>query len=167
MSQPPKASWGFSATEVGFSVRRFFQFCCAIPYYQTIWLNFYDVGGHEKIRNIWPNYYADVFGCVFVIDSNDRQRFPEVKRVLHEMANHTLMKGKPLLLIANQKIADTSVSVEELKIELDIQGLIPKGMVSIRDSLILIRETSLNDGISLGLHEGSILFLIPYKESNG
>lgn len=56
------------------------------------------MGGHEKIRKIWNQYYADVYGCVFVVDCAAPQRFPEAQAALHQMALDPLMIRKPILM---------------------------------------------------------------------
>jgi len=35
-----------------------------------------DLGGHEKIRAIWKNYYSTSLGLVYVFDASDHLRFP-------------------------------------------------------------------------------------------
>jgi GTP-binding protein SAR1 len=42
----------------------------------------YDLGGHTTARKVWKDYYADVDAIVFLVDSVDRDRFPESKREL-------------------------------------------------------------------------------------
>lgn len=41
----------------------------------------YDLGGGERIRDIWENYYAEVHGVIFVVDTDDVQRRTEVSVV--------------------------------------------------------------------------------------
>ena len=40
-------------------------------------LNVWDIGGQKKIREYWVNYYNNVDGIVFVIDSSDEERVKE------------------------------------------------------------------------------------------
>lgn len=37
--------------------------------------NIIDLGGHERIRAIWKNYYNTSLGLVIVFDSADERRF--------------------------------------------------------------------------------------------
>eukprot|EP00698_Gefionella_okellyi_P011664 TRINITY_DN3091_c0_g1_i1.p1 TRINITY_DN3091_c0_g1~~TRINITY_DN3091_c0_g1_i1.p1 ORF type:complete len:132 (+),score=17.91 TRINITY_DN3091_c0_g1_i1:113-508(+) len=41
----------------------------------------WDVGGHLQARALWKNYVIDAQAIVFLIDSNDRERFEESKKV--------------------------------------------------------------------------------------
>ena len=45
----------------------------------------YDLGGGERIRDIWDNYYAEVHGVIFVVDTDDTQRKAEVCLLLIPM----------------------------------------------------------------------------------
>ena len=50
----------------------------------TIW----DVGGNCKNRVLWKHYFEGTEGLIFVVDSNDRDRFgdaaEELKKLLYE-----------------------------------------------------------------------------------
>jgi GTPase SAR1 family protein len=48
----------------------------------------YDLGGHTTARKVWKDYYADVDAIVFLVDSVDRDRFPESKRELDVRCIH-------------------------------------------------------------------------------
>lgn len=37
----------------------------------------WDVGGQDKIRPLWRHYYQNTQGCIFVVDSNDRDRIDD------------------------------------------------------------------------------------------
>ncbi|KAJ3363930.1 ADP-ribosylation factor-like protein 13B [Allomyces javanicus] len=63
----------------------------------------FDVGGHDRIRGIWANYYAETHGIVFVVDGTDVARFAEAYKVLHAAFNDARVKGKPLLLLINKR----------------------------------------------------------------
>ena len=50
---------------------------CAILYYtvlQGYHVTIYDLGGSKSFRGIWPKYYHEVHGFIFVVDSADRYR---------------------------------------------------------------------------------------------
>lgn len=37
------------------------------------------MGGHKAVRKIWKNYYSQVSGIVYLIDSSDEKKFDESK----------------------------------------------------------------------------------------
>eukprot|EP00435_Cladocopium_sp_Y103_P058720 s315_g20.t1 len=44
---------------------------------ELISIDAWDVGGRDKLRPLWRHFYAEKNAVIFVIDSNDRDRFPE------------------------------------------------------------------------------------------
>jgi len=58
----------------------------------------YDLGGGPNIRGIWHNYYAEVYGLVFVVDASDENRMDECLQVIKSLLDNDLVQGKPLLL---------------------------------------------------------------------
>ncbi|VCW84655.1 unnamed protein product [Gulo gulo] len=66
-------------------------------------VSIYDLNGDMKGREIWPNYYAQAHGLVFVLDSSDLGRMQEVKIILTHLLADKRVAGKPLLLLANKQ----------------------------------------------------------------
>ena len=62
----------------------------------------YDLGGSKSFRGIWPKYYHEVHGFIFVVDSSDAGRLAECSGVLQGMLDHHQVRGKPILLLANK-----------------------------------------------------------------
>ncbi|VDM80942.1 unnamed protein product [Strongylus vulgaris] len=63
----------------------------------------YDLGGHERIRDIWTNYYAEVHGIMFVVDISDEDRLDENYEMLRKVQLHKDTAKKPLLVVLNKK----------------------------------------------------------------
>ena len=61
----------------------------------TLW----DVGG--TMRKIWPQYYGEADGVVFVVDASDRQQFGESCEALREILQNTATC--PVLVLANKQ----------------------------------------------------------------
>jgi GTPase SAR1 family protein len=59
---------------------------------------FYDLGGGARIRGVWPQYFADVHGLIYVVDSSDASRLPEAAKELHAALEHPMVVGKPTLM---------------------------------------------------------------------
>merc|ERR1712182_19981 len=47
--------------------------------YKNISFHVWDVGGQDKIRQLWRHYYTNTQGVIFVVDSNDRDRVGEAR----------------------------------------------------------------------------------------
>ncbi|KAB0344737.1 hypothetical protein FD754_021663, partial [Muntiacus muntjak] len=66
-------------------------------------VSIYDLKGDMQGREIWPNYYAQAHGLVFVLDSSDLERMQEVKVLLPNLLSDERVVGKPILLLANKQ----------------------------------------------------------------
>lgn len=53
----------------------------------------YDLGGGPHFRQIWSQYYSEVHGVIFVIDSSDFTRLDECRAVLGEVLSHDKISG--------------------------------------------------------------------------
>ena len=50
--------------------------------YKGFNVTIYDLGGSKSFRGIWPKYYHEVHGFIFVVDSADDQRLDETAEVI-------------------------------------------------------------------------------------
>ncbi|KAJ3323022.1 ADP-ribosylation factor-like protein 13B [Boothiomyces sp. JEL0866] len=160
-SNPPRAKWGFTSTTIKLTSKQFLPFCIPIPIKKDVWLTFYDVGGDAKIRSIWPNYYADVYASIFVVDTSAPHRFEEAKMELHNMAKSPLMAGKPILILGNKG----TLSVKELTKILDISQLCMESMEKSKATLISVKVCDLNSSSGGTVKEG-VDWVIRGIESN-
>jgi ADP-ribosylation factor-like protein 13B len=149
---PSGSSWGFTATAVSFTFERSVDFLCVkIPFKHTRILNFFDLGGHIKFRNIWSEYYADCFGLIYVINTKATERIEEAKNALQAIAADPRMQGKPMLILANGASRN---ELSSLSRTLALEELIPKGLTSTRDNLICMKDCMLTE-TSKSLDDGS------------
>jgi len=65
-------------------------------------LNVWDIGGQKAIRTYWKNYYDNVDGLVFVVDSNDEERLEECVNEFNELLADEGLAKVPLLVYANK-----------------------------------------------------------------
>ena len=106
----------------------------------TIW----DVGGQDKIRILWKHYYQNSDGIIFVIDSNDKERFETVRETLLLCLNEEELKDAALLIFANKQDINGAVSPSELTKILEME--------KIRNRKWLVQGSSAISG--QGLKEG-------------
>ena len=61
-------------------------------------VSLYDIGGGKNIRAVWKNYFAEIHGLIFVIDSSSRDCMQDAGQVFTECLQHPSITGKPVLL---------------------------------------------------------------------
>ena len=77
-------------------------------------LKLWELGGGPSIRDVWTQYYASVHGAIFLVDASDGARFAEARELLHCACANEMMRGKPMLVLANKQDSATAVSAAEL-----------------------------------------------------
>ena len=84
----------------------------SLKYNEDVTIKLNDVGGKERIRGIWENYYHDSHGIIFVLDSScSNEKFLETIFVAKTALNHNFLKSKPLLIICNKEDMSESRSI--------------------------------------------------------
>ena len=107
----------------------------------TIW----DVGGQDKIRILWKHYYQNSDGIIFVIDSNDKERFEKVKETLLLCLNEEELRDAALLIFANKQDIKGSVSPKE------ISDILEMGKIKNRKWLVQGSSAISGQGLKEGL----------------
>lgn len=85
---------------------------------------FWDLGGSATFRTVWHNYYSEVQGIIFVIDSADPTRMEEAKTTMVELLDHEHLRSVPLLLFANKQDKPGALDIKEISRIFDIEILL-------------------------------------------
>lgn len=83
----------------------------------------WDVGGQKQMRHHWKSFYQDTAGLVFVVDSSDRQRLDEVRRELEHTLRSELLRGRPVVILANKQDLPGAASVTEIMEQLNLRKM--------------------------------------------
>lgn len=90
----------------------------------------WDIGGQDKLRELWPHYFGQTDAVAFVIDSQDRDRFEIAKKELHTLISHKDLIGKPFLILANKQDLPDAATQDEIK-QLFSLGLIKTSQIHV------------------------------------
>jgi len=63
-----------------------------------------DVGGPDKIRPLWRHYFQNTDALIFVVDSNDRYRVPEIAEEMQKVLREDEVRDAALLVFANKQV---------------------------------------------------------------
>ncbi|KAI5075737.1 hypothetical protein GOP47_0009813 [Adiantum capillus-veneris] len=112
--------------------------------YKNVSFTVWDVGGQDKIRELWRFYYQNAEGLIFVVDSNDSERVDLARDELHKLLMQDELRNVVVLVLANKTDLPNALSTEEL-----MQGL---GLASLRSHPWFIQRCCAVSG--MGLEEG-------------
>jgi ADP-ribosylation factor 1/2 len=90
--------------------------------YKTIKFMVWDVGGQEKLRNLWNHYFDQAKALIYVVDCSDNERVLLAAQELQRVINHPDMQGAVVLVLANKRDMAT-MNLEELRQKLEISEL--------------------------------------------
>lgn len=89
----------------------------------NISFDIWDVGGQDRLRPLWRQYYAGTSGIIFVVDSNDTSRFELAKNELHYLMKEVELQYAILVVIANKQDLPKAVKPDKLKTILELDKL--------------------------------------------
>ena len=99
--------------------------------FQKVKFTVWDVGGQDKIRQLWKHYYQNTQALIYVVDSSDKERVEIAREELQKMLSEDELKDAVLLVLANKQdmgVMSVSEVVEKLGLhtlrgrEWNIQG---------------------------------------------
>lgn len=71
--------------------------------FQKVKFTVWDVGGQDKIRQLWKHYFQNTQALIFVVDSSDRDRVDIAREELHKMLAEDELKDAVVLILANKQ----------------------------------------------------------------
>lgn len=77
-------------------------------------IKMWDMGGQTKLRALWPHYFGQADGVVFVVDSADIDRLDTAKAELHTLMSHKELNTKPFLILANKQDLPRALNKQQL-----------------------------------------------------
>uniref|UniRef100_A0A1Y1N836 ADP-ribosylation factor n=1 Tax=Photinus pyralis TaxID=7054 RepID=A0A1Y1N836_PHOPY len=91
--------------------------------YKNISFTVWDIGGQNKIRQLWRHYFHGTNAVIFVVDSNDRGRIDEVRDELTDMMKDDELKDAALLVWANKQDLPHAMSLAQIASKLQLHDL--------------------------------------------
>ncbi|CAI5465785.1 unnamed protein product [Closterium sp. Yama58-4] len=88
--------------------------------YKNVQFTVWDVGGQEKLRPMWRNYFNNTDALIYVVDSLDRERVRQAAQEFQSIVNDPLMRNSALLVFANKQDLKGAMSPLEV---CEIMGL--------------------------------------------
>ncbi|CAG2235359.1 ARF1_2 [Mytilus edulis] len=86
--------------------------------------NLFDIGGGEKVKVTWKQYYRDAAGILFVVDSIDKGRLQEAKEALHQyIVNCETAANIPIGILANKQDVQNALNKSDISCELGLHQL--------------------------------------------
>ncbi|EFC39591.1 ARF/SAR family small GTPase [Naegleria gruberi] len=82
--------------------------------YKKVTFRVFDIGGQDKIRKLWRHYYQSTNAIIFIVDSNDTERFKEAAETLREVMQDDLLKDAKLLVWANKQDLPRAANVKDM-----------------------------------------------------
>ncbi|XP_046584637.1 ADP-ribosylation factor-like, partial [Haliotis rubra] len=83
----------------------------------------WDVGGQDMIRPPWKQYFQNCSGILYVVDTNDRERFVESREELKNVIDSDEMRFVPVVVQANQQDLPAATKLSEVVDALHLQKM--------------------------------------------
>lgn len=79
----------------------------------SVQFSVFDMSGQGRYRDLWPFFFKDSYGVIFVIDSSDLKRISIVREEVQLLTRHRDLRTKPFLFICNKQDLPDVMSVEQ------------------------------------------------------
>lgn len=91
--------------------------------YKRLKFNVWDIGGQNKIRQLWKHYYQNSDGIIFVVDSTDVERMEDAAEEIQKLLSEEELKDCVLLVMANKQDLNNALSPSEITKKLGLQSI--------------------------------------------
>ncbi|VDM07472.1 unnamed protein product [Wuchereria bancrofti] len=82
----------------------------------SVRLSFWDLGGQEELQSLWHKYFEDSQALIFVVDSCDSDRFPEVSEAFKLIMNSEAVQKMPVLVACNKNDIEECTGTEIIRV---------------------------------------------------
>eukprot|EP01084_Bolivina_argentea_P166286 288729_1 len=86
--------------------------------------NVFDLGGQDKLRDLWRHYYPGARALIFVIDSTDERRISTAKFELEDVMREHELQNCSWLILCSKQDKNNALNVDEIGNRLDLFDLI-------------------------------------------
>ncbi|VWU52965.1 ADP-ribosylation factor, putative [Hepatocystis sp. ex Piliocolobus tephrosceles] len=97
-----------------YKVQPTFGFTIETLNYNNYFINIWDIGGQKSIRHYWKNYYENVDGIIYVVDSTDLYRLQLCSYELKQILKEERLFGCSLLILSNKIDIHNSLNVNQI-----------------------------------------------------
>lgn len=119
-------------------------FNCETVTYKNVTFTAFDLGGQDKIRTLWRYYFINTDVVLFMVDSNDPDRFELAAEELSKLVNEPELNSALFAVFANKQDIPSACSVPEVANAL--------GLNLLKNKKWFIQGTSVLNGS--GIYEG-------------
>ena len=91
--------------------------------YKNIGFTVWDMGGQDKIRNLWRVYLKGSAGIIFVLDSSDRERLTEAKYELGKLLEEPDLADVHVLVLANKQDVPGALTANDIKVGMGLHEI--------------------------------------------
>ena len=75
----------------------------------------WDIGGQDKIRELWYHYFNYCDGVIYVIDSADTERLKDSLLNLQNLIEQDELRNCPFLIVANKQDLENARTVKHIR----------------------------------------------------